>query len=256
MLNSHTLYLDASGDPGWPKPFGKSPLKYYVMGGIALTPSSDHIAHVETDRILKKYIPDKQRRLFPPEKYELHYHPLSAGREIFNHLTHPQRLAMADEVFTLIDSLDPVLFASVVDKERLKRKHGISAFHPTQYALRSIVDRFCMYLERVNEVGAVYLDEEEYKKDKSLRQMIHSFRRKGTAIRGFFYRPSHVNRLERILNAISFTPSEMSPGTQLADFISRTTWLHFERNKSRRFNQVKHWDTQKGVQYEPCVIPR
>jgi len=255
-MDSHTLYLDASGDPGWPRPFGKSPLQHYVMAGIALTPYADHIAHVETDRILKKYIPESQRRLYPPDKYELHYHPLHAGRDLYSHLTHKQRLLMANEVFSLIDSLDPVFFASVVDKLKLKRKYGIRAHHPTQYALRSIIDRFCKYLERNDEIGAVYLDEEEYKKDKTLRQMVHEFRRKGTAIRGFYYSPSDVNHLERILNAISFTPSEMSPGTQLADFLSRTTWLHFERKKSRRFNQLKHWDTHSGTQYEPCVIPK
>lgn len=248
--------MDASGDPGWPKPFGKSPLRYYVMGGIALTPQADHIAHVEIDRILKKYIPEKQKRLYPPEKYELHYHPLASGRGIYSHLSHPQRLAMANEVFTLIDSLDPVLFASVVDKLRMKTKHGTKAFNPSRYALRATIDRYCMYLERVNEVGAVYLDEEEYKKDKKLRQMVHEFRTTGTAIRGLYYQPSRINHLERILNAISFTPSEMSPGIQLADFVGRTTWLHFERNKSRRFTQLIHWDEHNSVQYEPCVIPK
>jgi len=226
------------------------------MGGIALTPQADHIAHIETNRILRKYIPERQRRLYPPEKFELHYHPLHAGREIYSLLSHRQRLAMANEVFSLIDRLNPALFASVVDKLRMKRKHGTSAYHPTRYALRATLDRFCKYLERVNEVGAVYIDEEEYKKDKKLRQMVHDFRRKGTVNQGLLYRSSKINRLERILNAISFTPSEMSPGIQLADFISRTTWLHFERNKSRRFNQLRHWDAHNGIQYEPCVIPK
>ena len=76
----YTLYLDASGDPGWPTPFGKSPLIYYVMAGIALSPASDHIAHEETIRILETYIPPEIKARFPPEKYELHYHPMASGR--------------------------------------------------------------------------------------------------------------------------------------------------------------------------------
>ena len=32
----YLLYLDPSGDSGWPKPYGKSPYNHYVMSGLAV----------------------------------------------------------------------------------------------------------------------------------------------------------------------------------------------------------------------------
>ena len=254
-MESYNLYLDASGDPGWTEPWGKSPLRYYVMAGIALTPEMNHIAQEDVERILNKYIPWNIRSQYPPEQFELHYEPLAGGRGIYKHLQPIERKNMADEVFDLISRLNPILFASVVDKTEMKIRYGAGAFNPTRYAIRSTIDRFCFFLNRIKGLGSVVIDEEEYKKDKALREMIHSFRSSGMTITGFTYNPSRTNKLERILNTVSFSPSEMSAGIQLADFISRGTWLHFERGKSNRFHQLIGWDHDGSRQYEPCKIP-
>jgi hypothetical protein len=114
-----------------------------------------------------------------------------------------------------------------------------------------------MYLERHGLVGSIILDQEEYRKDKELQIMTHEFRRHGVILRGDYYDPRYDDKLERVLNSISFTPSEMSPGIQLSDVISRATWAHFEMQKSNRYNQFSAlWNRIPGRIFEPSVIPK
>jgi hypothetical protein len=255
-MKSYSLYLDASGDPGWPPPFGKSQIKFYVMAGLALTPEQDHKAHIETDRILNKYIPSA-RWASLADKYELHYHSLIRGKGIYSKLQRLELKAMADEVFDFLLDLKPVLFATVVDKVKQKLKYGPGAYKPRRLAVRATIHRFCMFLDREKGVGSVIMDEEDYRKDKEIQEMVHRFRTFGITIRGIRYQPLKESWLERVLNAINFTPSEMSPGIQLADFCSRSTWQHFERGKSNRFNQLSPlWDREQNRVYEPSVVPK
>ena len=101
------------------------------------------------------------------------------------------------------------------------------------------------------------MDEEEYRKDRQLQLMVRTFKRYGIIIRGSFYQPRYIERIERVLNTITFAPSITTPGIQLADFCSRTVWQHFERNKSRRFHQLSPlWDRNGNKVYEPSVIPK
>ena len=251
---SYSLYLDSSADPGWPPPFGKSRLQWYVVGGLALTPQSDLDAYRETDRILKKYIPEQEWR---SPKFELCYHHLLRGKGIFSTLTHPERLAIANEVFDLILTLKSPLFASVVDKLRLKQKYGVEAYDPKLLGIRATIHRFSMFLKSHNAVGNVTMDSEEYRKDHKIQEMVKTFKRTGIIIRGFLYNPTYTDRIDRVLNTINFTDSSMSPGIQLADFVCRTTWQHYERSKSQRFKQIsKLWNRDETRIYEPSVFPK
>jgi hypothetical protein len=249
-----TLYLDASGDPGWPLPYGKSPLRWYVVAGLALVPEMDLEAHRESDRILKKYIP-------PPEwnspKFELCMHDLQAGKGVCSAVQPSQRLSMMNDVFDLIGRLHPILFATAIDKSLLKKRYQLKAMQPKSLGVRATIHRFAMSLNRRKMIGSVTIDEEEYRKDKELQVMIRSFKRGDIVIRGASYQPRFTERIERILNTLNVASSAMAPGLQLADFCSRSTWLHFERKKSNRFNQLSSlWDRDANRVYEPSVFPK
>jgi hypothetical protein len=255
-MPSCTLYLDAAGDPGWPPPFGKSRVSWYVLAGLALMPDADHQAHIEVDKILSKYIPTSERNKWPEKYYEIHYHDIIGGKNIFSNLTHLSRKALSDEVFDLLLKLKPVLFATAINKTKLKQKYGSNAIFPKGLAMRATLHRYSMYLNKHSLVGAVVLDEEEYRKDKELQLMAHEFRRHGIILRGWNYQPRYEDRLERVLNALTFAPSEMSPGIQLADVCSRSTWVHFEQGKSNRFNQISPlWNRDNSKVYEPSIVP-
>jgi Protein of unknown function (DUF3800) len=113
-----------------------------------------------------------------------------------------------------------------------------------------------MYLENHDLVGGIVVDEEEYRKDKELREMVHDFKNRGIILRSWNYNPRYENNLKRVLNSINFSPSNQSPGIQIADTISRATWSHFERAKSDRFNQLGGlWNDPSTRTYDPSVIP-
>jgi hypothetical protein len=251
-----TLYLDASGDPGWPKPFGNSRTEWYIVSGLVLSPANDFIAKETSDKILKKYIRENERRKFPPKFYEINYHDIIRGKNLYGSLEDIRRKTLSDEIFDLLKSLKPILFATASNKTQLKRVYGSQAYHPRVLGLRATIHRYAMYLERINEIGSIVVDQEEYRKDKELQAMVQDFRRDGITIRGDNYQPMVENKLRRILNTISFTPSHLSIGLQLADVCSRVTWFHFERNKSMRFNQISSlWDRESEKIYEPSIIP-
>ena len=224
------------------------------MAGLAITPESDLEAYRKTDSILKKYIPKIE---WNSPKFELCYHHLIRGKGIYSTLTHPQKLAMANEVFNLLLDLKPILFATAIDKLRLKQRYGVNAYDPKLLGIRATIHRFSMFLRRQNEVGGVTMDAEEYRKDHLIQEMVRTFKKTGIIIRGFTYQPRYVEKIDRILNTINFTDSNMSAGIQLADFVARTTWQHYERNKSRRFKQLSPlWDRDNDRIYEPSVVPR
>ena len=255
-MESYTLYLDATGDPGWPDPFGKSKIQWYVLAGLALSTENDLKAKLGAEELLGKYIPDNERRKWPDSHYEIHYHDLIFGHNIFSHLKHPQRKELADEIFDLIINCKPVLFATAINKLQHKHKYGERAYAPRILAMRATIHRFSMFLEREDFIGSVVVDTEEYKKDIGVRTLIHQLRRFGATIRGINYQPRRENKLKRILNAINLSPSEMSTGIQLADICSRSVWSHFEKQKSNRFDQLKViFDRGENQIFEPSIIP-
>jgi len=254
-LVSYTLYLDSSGDPGWCSPHGKSKVRHYVVAGLALTASANLQADSEVNRILRKYI---RMAVWQGYKLELCYHHLIRGKNQYKGLDHPKRLEMANEVFDLLLEIKPVLFATAVDKIRMKQRYGVHAYNPKIYAMQATIHRFAMFLKRQTDgIGNVMMDSEEYRKDHKLQEMIREFKTTGIIIRGSAYQPRYIEKLDRILNTISFLDSDLSTGIQLADVCCRTVWQHFEHGKSNRFNQLAPlWNRDKNRIYEPSLVPK
>jgi hypothetical protein len=252
----YTLYLDSCGDPGWVRPNGESTVKYYVVAGLALTSVADMKADQEVNRLLTEYIPNAEAQGF---KREICYHHLIRGKDQYEELEPARRFAMSNEIFDLLPQLNPVLFATVVNKVRMKERYGIRAYDPKVYAIQATIHRFAMFLKRqTNGIGNVVMDAEEYKKDRLLQEMVRTFKRTGIVMRGYDYQPRFEEKLDRILNTIAFCDSDLSPGIQLADVCSRTTWQYFEHKLGNRYGQLKSlWNrSDTGTIYEPSVVPR
>lgn len=255
-MASQTMYLDAAGDPGWPPPFGKSKVEWYVLAGLVLEPENDLELCRKVEDLLATYIPETERVKWPDKHYEIHYHDIIFGKNIFSCLEDKKRKELSDIIFEIITSAKPSIFATAINKTQLKRVYRNHAYNPRILAMRSTIHRFSMYLEREQHIGSVVVDEEEYKKDKEIRQLIHTLKRHGAAIKGLNYQPSQDDKLERILNAVNMSPSEMSTGIQLVDVCSRSIWSHFEKGKSNRFHQLEpFFDRDRNQVYEPSVVP-
>lgn len=255
-MKQYMLYLDAAGDPGWPPPFGKSRVEWYVLAGLAIDPENDLKAKIESEKLLEQYVPNTERSKWPEKNFEIHYHDIIFGLNIFSHLQDFERKELSDNIFKLIIDCKPILFATAINKTQLKRKYGVYAYAPKILAMQATIHRFSMFLDRENLIGSAMVDEEEYKKDKEVRALVHQLRRYGATIRGINYQPMRENKLKRVLNAISLSPSEMSTGIQLSDVCSRTIWAHYEKKKSDRFHQLSGIFDKDGKRtYEPSVIP-
>lgn len=247
----YTLYLDASGDSGWFAPYGNSSNKFYVLGGLALSPEAEYSAKVKLAEIVNKHF-----SLVKPKELKYTY-IISNKVEPFKFLNENQRKALADDVFSLISELSPVLFSTVIDKEKLKIKYGEYAYDPKYLSLVSTVSRFSMMLKRNSCTGQVIMDDEHARKDKDLQKSIHELRGDDTIIRSSRYNPRSKERLERIINSILFSHSEASEGIQLADFIAKVVWIKYTYGKQDRFNQIeKLFDHNEYRYFDPSLVPK
>lgn len=256
-MESFTLYLDATGDSGWPPPFGRSQVNWYIYAGVALNTEADYAARIEIDKLLQKYISDPVKRMWPDTFYEIHFADIIFGKNLFSSLQSIQRKQLADEVIQLVIKLKPILFATAIDKLRLKNVYQSNAHDARHLGFRATIHRYSMYLNKKNCAGGVVIDEEEYRKDKELQSEIRDFRKFGVILRGWNYNPKYQDQIKRVLNTATFAPSESSPGIQLADVVARSTWMHFERGKSDRFKQLSGlWNRDGARIYDPSVVPK
>lgn len=250
-MESYTLYLDESGDAGWPAPFGKSRTKWFVLAGVAFKAEDDLNAKLGVEGLLEKYVPKNIREENDDKYYEIHHHDILYGKNIFSHLDRSDRISLIYDVVDLILKNNPILFATVVNKVQHRYKYEDRAFNSKILAMQGTIGRFSMYLDRVNAIGSIVMDSEEYKKDNLIRNMVQKFRKEGVEIRGINYQPRKVNKLEKILNTVNFSPSEMSAGIQLADICSSAIWNHFERNMGEVYALIEKIFDQN----EPSVTP-
>jgi len=91
--------------------------------------------------------------------------------------------------------------------------------------------------------------------EREMQQMVHESRKAGIKIGGMqpIMTDSH---LDNVLNSVVCCPSHMSPGVQIADFVAYAVFSHFERGKSRRYEQVAPLWRRAGRFTEPSVVPR
>lgn len=245
-----TLYLDESGEKTWPPPWGNSNTRYYALAGLVLTPIQDKIVHERVPAILSKFFPEPLTR-----PTEIHYGDLINKRGAYGGLSDPQRKSMADDVFALIGEVRPTLMGTVVRKDWMKTRYGTAAHAPNEYALRASIERFDRHLEETNNLGMAIMDTEGFTADHALRELVHSARTTGIKLGGINYVPGSDRKLNYVLNSVGFSPSQMSPGIQLADFVAYAVFSHFERQRSERFNSLdRHW-RRSGTFREPSVLP-
>lgn len=249
MTEFVTLYLDESGERDWPKPWGRSSDRYYVLAGPVLTPSQDKIAHERIPSILEEFFPNPLAR-----PTELHYNELVANVGPYQLLSSDQKKGMADTVWAFILELKPPLMASVVDKELMKSNYGSRAMKPGEYAVRATIERFDKDLEREGRLGMAIIDVQSF--EREIQEMVHNAKTDGIKIGGPNLREDQDRKLRFVLNSAVFSPSHMSPGIQIADYVAYATRSHFERHKGDRYREFEHlWKCGWNFR-EPSLIPR
>lgn len=249
-MNSKFLYLDESGDGGWPEGYGgASKGRYFVFAGAIVDGEQNISLRNGVEEILKEYFPLRSNR---PE--ELHYADLVHDKGLYRDLPSAEKKQLADDVFDLITNVDPTVMGTVADKQRMKERYGEDAYPPKRYAFRATVDRFNKHLEAKNMVGTVTIDADE-SFDRKLRRLVYNAKDQGIDIGGSRKGSSTV---PRIMDTITLSPSEMSAGIQIADFIAYVIRHQYEYGGSDRFEEIEHLmrDPEAVSLTEPSVVPR
>jgi len=245
----YLLYLDASGDPGWPPPEGTSRRKWYVLSGICLGEEKWGAAREAAQQLVRKYFFDPT----PPPR-ELRYSSLIGAYPPYNKLASEARKALADSVFGLVKEFDPVLFGVAINKGAHRAKYGEKAFPPHVWALQLLLPRFHKFLDRVQGYGAIMLDTEGPQKDNLLKEMVERGRRNGVVAPSRL--PLTNTTLPRLVENPLFLKSHESYLIQLADFCSHAIWTHVEYGRSNRFHEIEPlFDHVGGVVYGFKIWP-
>jgi hypothetical protein len=243
------LHIDESGGKLWPAPWGQNPDKHYVMVGLILDGVQIAEATEGVSSVLERHFPDAATR-----PSEIHYGDIINGRKICEKLTHEQRLALADDVFALIERISPVLMGTVIKKEALKRRYGERAHSPPRYALRATLGRFDAHLKGSSCEGDVVLDTAGVREDQETVALVEAIKVDGTRLSSPVDKQWLDSRLEKI-TGVTCVDSRSNRGIQLADFVAYATWVHFERGQSRRFDQLHRMWRTFGSFREPSVLP-
>ncbi|MEM2922886.1 MAG: DUF3800 domain-containing protein [Candidatus Nitrosocaldus sp.] len=233
------LYLDSAGDAGLPNR-SKTTNKYYVLAGLAIEPARWYYIDQRIKDILEKYF--RPLGINPPK--ELKYSEIHHKKHPYDKLHN--RNMLVDDIFSLIQDIDAVLFSIIVDKNKHVNRY-INPEKPNILALRYIAPRFSKYLQRINDFGIIIYDAEEHHVNKELKDFLIRGRDDGIVLDPIYGQ----NRLENIIGTLLFEESHTSPPLQLADFIARTVFLKYERNNTKRFDQIQHLFDQYGIKEVP-----
>jgi len=249
----YLLYLDSSGLPDFPPPYGKGRDNWYVVAGLAIQHQDWENVYRGLSKVVAKYFPT-----IPAGGFEIRYGDLINKRGLWGSLTDIERKNCADDIFNLILSLKPVMFAVAIDKVSHYKKYSWGKRgpeHPRQLAVRFMVPRYSKFLQRIHDTGIMIYDSETAFNDRRLREFLVRGRLRGVVFeKNPFYDPLSVlmtqNRLEGVIETIFFIESHASPVVQLTDFCAYAIWTHFERQKSNRFNQIHQlFDQDQGKIY-------
>lgn len=246
-LEARFLYLDESGDDGAPPPHGESPTQHLVYAGIIVSPGQNLELKEGVDYLIAQHFDAKGYDR--PE--ELHYGDLINERGNYSQLEEIEKKELADGVFELINQVEPVLMGTVMDKKKQLDEYEDPS-HPKAYSFRWTVERFHYYLEEKKLAGMVIADAEEGKIDEQIQNLLYEAKYDGISII-----KNRGSRVPRIMDSVALTPSEMSPGVQIADFVAYATLSKYERDKERRFRELAHlWRDPSGTEFtEPSLIP-
>lgn len=228
-METRYLYLDESGDPGWTRSYGgNSPYQYFVYAGIIVDASQNYRIQQELDDILDDYFGGFT--LNRPD--EVHYADICHGNGKYDQLSDSERSDLRDELFDLILDIEPTLTATAIDKDELKDQYGSNVYNPKSLAFRATVDRFNKHLANRDMVGTITIDSSSRGIDSQLRQLVHDAKNQGIKLGN----PRRDSNVPYIMDSISMTPSEMSPGIQLADVVAYQV-----------FNEYNHSGTSHGL---------
>ena len=204
---------------------------FFFIGGILL--SEKHITMLENTLMQIQY------NFFSKSKFDndtgFHSRYIFHGKGPYRKRSLSERIKLFEDVGKfLIQNRIPIRIVCIDVKAHRKRYPRTEPEY--SLALMLVLERFCIYLEKVDDIGVVFGD---YEKDEMRKSILDfsQFKRAGKTSMAFG-RP-----LERLKDTIYFTHSQHSRFLQVADMM-----VYMANRYENNFKPIKWHDKQlKGV---------
>lgn len=214
--NLERLYIDESGTHDYhdftQSKYQDPAKRFLALLGVAIERScyqgvSDRLEQIKRQRLKQD----------PDNPIVFHRSDIVNKRKAFSVLRDPEiERAFNDDLIALFNELLCTLFLVVIDKKSLIEKHGLAAFHPYQFGLTAILERYCGYLNHWNDRGDVMAEGRQGKEDMNLKAAYSYVYQHGTYYRdGSFFQRALTSR------EIKIKPKTANiPGLQIADLLA------------------------------------
>jgi hypothetical protein len=201
----YLIYVDEAGNTGLNLSDPEQP--FHVVVGLLVPDGVWRDVETAMAAIVDKHVPPGEKAGFEFHAFELHH-----GKGFFKGWPHKSRLAIADEVLSVLDqhSLD-VIYGACHKPEHAKRY--AHPMHPHDLAFLLAAERCERYLSQAPEQPlGLFIADRNMEVEGQVRASLRDYRLKGIPLGKL------DERLDHIIEDIHFQSSQASCFLQLADF--------------------------------------
>jgi len=238
----HLLYVDESGDDGFP-PKGEffsnvSPSSVFIRTGL--------IIHDRQWQRVNQQINEFKAKLGIPKSIEIHATEIRRGKhkiyttarkrkEVPNWYgeTYPllaDRIALLEKICKFITELDEItLICVVIDKTQIKTELSNYRAIPKNNSWEFLIERYNLFLKNAQDkIGIILSDAVQDKIEKIHREFA----------KALFEQSAHVES-QHFIESIMFEPSDSSNLLQLVDVASYAFFRHFNTQDSTLYDLLE-----------------
>ena len=213
----HLLYLDESGT--------HLDARHLVVGGLAVYERGTYWVQHDLDAIVQRFFPETHSAV-AIHASSLRVKENQSAPSPYDQLTAAERRRMLEESYDVLSrSTHPVLFATVVEKDRVAPRD------PYEVAFEDVVSRFDLMLSRRHhqgdtQRGLVVVAESNYR--ERLETLGDRILREGT----------QWSRTNNLADIPLFTRASRTRLLQAADLVVNAVWGNYEKGLGRDFKTL------------------
>lgn len=217
----YRIYIDEVGNPDLESSDNPNHRFLSLTGIILELGYVKSVLHPQMEAIKTKYFD-----YHPDEPIVFHRKEIVNARSPFQNLRDPNIRSQFDvELLRLLRSWQYVVISVCLDKKKHKETYTTWRYDPYHYCLEMLLERYVLFLNRINARGDTMAESRGGKEDRRLKDSFHRLVEQGT----------HFLNAERIQATLTSQQLKIKPkanniaGLQLADLIahpSRNEILH------------------------------
>lgn len=212
IMARYRLYIDESGDHTYQQ-ITSPHRRYLCLTGVII--EAEHYRgsfHPTFETIKQTHFPHD-----PDEPLILHRSDIINRRGLFRVLLDPDReKAFNNDFLGFVSQETYLVIAVVIDKKSHRDKYGAAAFHPYNYCLTAMLERYAGFLNHLGRKGDVLAESRGATEDRFLKYAYSRAWNTGT-----FYRSASFFQGALTSKELKLKPKKANiVGTQFADLLA------------------------------------